>query len=881
MDETLISEFIEQQFPQIYREEGPFFIEFLKQYYAWLETDSLSPVYQARRHLTNHDIDTTVDDFIIYFKEKYLKNIQLNTATNTTRLIKNALDLYRSKGSENSIKLFFDLIFSSEAEVYYPGTDIFRASSAEWTIPYYLEVTSKVSNRLLVGRAIEGVNSGATAFVERLVRREVNNYFVEVLYISAVTGTFETGEIVKISGDTATPLSTYPTIVGSLTTVDIQDGGTGFAKGDIVTLESRTGAGGRGLVTELESITGVVKFNLVDGGWGYTVNSNIEISDKVLLLSNVHVVSTTNTTLTDAIVHVYQPTANVQWFNNTANFSVGDTVYNYYANGTLIGSNKIIAAEYGTNTTTNFFLLNLLTGNNYMDANAAFYRTAGNTASFQVQNGGWSDQSASGDVVARSANVVVYCSGNVQSFVIGDVAYQISTNNVFYANASVLEVSPLTPNTFSLKVRFDDDQLYLTNQKLFSSSTGKNVSITSVAYDLGVYNISGVFKTINGNIIYSTANNSAWDASVVGVSFGAGANTDFDRSGMLFSETVNINTDFIAPYANTNINATSYGVALHNANLTNLAIDNALNYSSMTLGTIAKLQNQNPGQGYSYPPFVKPIDPYVAPMNKLDFVIRYTPATGVYSVGEQITQAATGAIGIVKFANTTEVHIKRLTYEDKWVVGTTNSYLMVGVSSGNQELPTEVTFDTDGIAGDNAIITTNVASSNSAVLALKVTDSGFAFRDGDSVTFTSLDEEKSGAAVASVVTMGHGSGFYKTTSGFLSTNKYLQDGEYYQDFSYEIRSPITVGSYSDMLKSVLHVAGTKVFASILKKEVIDSSSSVVSSSIIQTTGQTYTADTDQLTADSTLALLDVPGGVREQFISINQRIAQARADRGI
>jgi hypothetical protein len=206
---------------------------------------------------------------------------------------------------------------------------------------------------------------------------------------------------------------------------------------------------------------------------------------------------------------------------------------------------------------------------------------------------------------------------------------------------------------------------------------------------------------------------------------------------------------------------------------------------------------------------------------------------------------------------------------------------MVGVSSGNQELPTEVTFDTDGIAGDNAIITTNVASSNSAVLALKVTDSGFAFRDGDSVTFTSLDEEKSGAAVASVVTMGHGSGFYKTTSGFLSTNKYLQDGEYYQDFSYEIRSPITVGSYSDMLKSVLHVAGTKVFASILKKEVIDSSSSVVSSSIIQTTGQTYTADTDQLTADSTLALLDVPGGVREQFISINQRIAQARADRGI
>jgi hypothetical protein len=51
MSETEISDFIEQQFPEIYREEGPFFVEFLKQYYTWLETDSLSPVYQARRHL--------------------------------------------------------------------------------------------------------------------------------------------------------------------------------------------------------------------------------------------------------------------------------------------------------------------------------------------------------------------------------------------------------------------------------------------------------------------------------------------------------------------------------------------------------------------------------------------------------------------------------------------------------------------------------------------------------------------------------------------------------------------------------------------------------------------------------------------------------------
>jgi hypothetical protein len=76
-----------------------------------------------------------------------------------------------------------------------------------------------------------------------------------------------------------------------------------------------------------------------------------------------------------------------------------DTVFNYYANGSLIGTNKIISAEYGTNTTTNFFLLNTQTGNNFMDPTLPFYYKAGNTASFQVQNAGWANNTATGTVL--------------------------------------------------------------------------------------------------------------------------------------------------------------------------------------------------------------------------------------------------------------------------------------------------------------------------------------------------------------------------------------------------------------------------------------------------------------------------------------------------
>jgi hypothetical protein len=261
MLETQISYFIKEHFPEIYREEGPFLVEFIKQYYVWLETDETSPVYQARHHLSNHDIDTSVDSFIIYFKEKYLKNIQLNTATNTKQLIKNSIDLYRSKGTENGIRLFFDLIFAVPSEVYYPSEDIFKLSSAEWKIPKYIEVSSKIVNRLMVGRQITGVYSKATAFVEKLVRRKTGNAFVEVFYVSAVSGDFQTGEIIALSDISEFDIYEFPTMVGSLSSLEVLDGGEGFARGDIVSVSSTTGAQAKALVRSLETITGTVNLN--------------------------------------------------------------------------------------------------------------------------------------------------------------------------------------------------------------------------------------------------------------------------------------------------------------------------------------------------------------------------------------------------------------------------------------------------------------------------------------------------------------------------------------------------------------------------------------------------------------------------------------------
>jgi len=76
---------------------------------------------------------------------------------------------------------------------------------------------------------------------------------------------------------------------------------------------------------------------------------------------------------------------------------------------------------------------------------------------------------------------------------------------------------------------------------------------------------------------------------------------------------------------------------------------------------------------------------------------------------------------------------------------------------------------------------------------------------------------KTGTAVAVLEHQGFGNGFYREKGGFLSDQKKLYDGYYYQDFSYEVQSKLTLDRYRDMLKQVLHVAGTKYFGALVHK----------------------------------------------------------------
>lgn len=527
--EKYVSPLVEQMFPSFYQEEGKGFITFVKAYYEWLETSN-SAIYQARRLPDFRDIDTTLDDFIVQFKEKYLKNIQFDTASNKKLFVKNALDFYRSKGSERSVDLFFRLIYGTSAEVYYPGDDLFRLSDGEWFEPIYLEVTRTDKNPDFIGKTVTGTISGATAFVDRLIRRNKSGKYIDVFYISNVEGNFQTGEIVKFDAD----LDGNPKIIGSMNFANVTSGGGGFTVGESIQFYSNNGGQGKAIVNSIANVTGVVDFSISDGGFGYNSSSQVLVSNVNLTLANVVETDTSRLNLFDQFETVTQKLANISFNAANADFTSGTNVYSYHANNSLAGTGEIVFLNQ-TAGDTNGYMTIAISGN---------FRTSGNvytqSNAIVANTVLYTDVSATGNLINYAANVTIYNIDTVGSYELGEVVFQSNASVGEWANGVVSSISVEVANT--ILALSNVSGVFNLNTAVTGRSSNATANLVSFSNKIGLSQISSnVFYTCTINAV--TTSSSGVHAALSRKS--AGNNATFAVGNLLYSETVSLNTDYI------------------------------------------------------------------------------------------------------------------------------------------------------------------------------------------------------------------------------------------------------------------------------------------------------------------------------------------------
>ena len=908
--EKTISNLIENQFPSIYREEGPIFVEFVKQYYQWLETEfcvlnkkfeigsvnvSISnnvitgnntnfteyfsnsytqdtmgnimtcpriavfrpnsstdyvwyniqevandtymtisstplfsgnnlsygtvkrqqnPLYHTRHFFEYRDIDETTEQFLLFFKEKYLKNIRFETQTNTRQLIKHALDIYRSKGTERSIDLLFRLVFGSGAQVYLPSQDIFRLSDGQWYIPRYLEVSLNNNNTRFVGKQVIGATSGAKAFADSVIRRNVKGKLVDVLYISAIRGNFITGEVLYVENDPII-FDSKIKIIGSLTSIDINQNGIGanYNIGDVIDIISQKGEQGKARVTATSNATGVVTFTLENGGYGYSSNAQVIISEKVLTIANIQTSETNNYfNIFDTLT---QPISYINFEDSTDSFSNGQTVFTYHPNNSVKGTGLILYANNaGSNTGT------LTVYPQSGDLDDAIIYTTGNTvsASLTLSNGYFS-QNVTANVMGVSANLLLFVSNVTNTFLRNDEIFQVNLSNVEIANAKIRTFTTTIGTNGSILAQ-NVNGVFSPQFVLRNRNSNATCNIDSQTLSIGVYDIDNEFVSFDGNLVYTT--NDQTNGTITFISTGAGANLGISND-FLYSEVVKINTDKLIDYASVQLDSSDYGFPPTGNETLSTIMDDALSFNLTTIGKIRSLTGINRGDQYNVAPLVTVYDPNTYYFDRQDYRIILASTTN-FAIGEVIIQEATGARGIIKStSNSTVLFVERLNLlrANSFVATTNTSTNIIGVSSGFSANIADVRTDFDSrYLGFNSDISAESITSNGVITSVEIVDSGFGYVDNEEIVFAKGNEVA--IATSRLGTGGKGTGYYKRNGGFLSDTKKLFDGVYYQEYSYDILSSIQLNKYEQMLKQILHVAGTQYFGTLDYKSFIPS-----------------------------------------------------------
>lgn len=146
------STFVENQLPGFIRgnPEYALFVQFLQKYYEFLELPG-NPIYELRRAKENYDVDLARKTLLRYFKDKILPSFPEETELSTERIIKASRDFYAKKGTPDSFKFLFRVLYGQEVDVFLPKTNILRASDGKWQIPQAIRISFADESVLLSG----------------------------------------------------------------------------------------------------------------------------------------------------------------------------------------------------------------------------------------------------------------------------------------------------------------------------------------------------------------------------------------------------------------------------------------------------------------------------------------------------------------------------------------------------------------------------------------------------------------------------------------------------------------------------------------------------------------------------------------------------------
>lgn len=283
-------------------------------------------------------------------------------------------------------------------------------------------------------------------------------------------------------------------------------------------------------------------------------------------------------------------------------------------------------------------------------------------------------------------------------------------------------------------------------------------------------------------------------------------------------------------------------------------LSDSLLFKTATFGTIENLSNKVGGDGFSIAPTVNVIEPNISILgigeqyitlesDDINWGTANSQVNGL-DTNDALFQVSTGASGDVKagagpnlvpqsivlangtyqttvrvwqpflqrepgnitFANNSTVTIKK--YESSIIPGEVDSRTTSSVGTAKI-----VKVVDEGIVGKNAKITPSVGA-NGTVTGLRVIDSGFSYAQNEIVRVQESDHPDATQAVIKLTldNVANSEGYYSSSRSHVSTKRgYIQDSNFYQEFSYQVVAPLALDRYKEIALKLVHPSGQRLF----------------------------------------------------------------------
>jgi len=379
-----------------------------------------------------------------------------------------------------------------------------------------------------------------------------------------------------------------------------------------------------------------------------------------------------------------------------------------------------------------------------------------------------------------------------------------------------------------------------TNTSNLTVNTGEGASVTTINLSAWKANSNVFFETfdrinVDNTIVLVTSSNTVTDTITVS----PGLRGNLVSNTLVILKQANSNTTLANAfsyftYSNTGPVITANVITSGNNYSPNPVFTTQANTRITDLGILGKMEIIDAGIGYSIGDIIN--------------IVNVPGGYGVGAKGEVSNVSSNGAITAVKFVEEPGQYIGGSGYSINYLpeAQIKNLLLPSADDTTNTADTTLVTTDTSGGRNGNLAVTlvlgfgadyTTVSSTLGQILRLSIVSGGSGYEEPPTLNLSSSGDGTAQAVATIVTGVFTYPGRWLNDDGHISSYNFLQDRDYYQNFSYVVKARESIEKYRKALKDLIHPAGMKVFGEYLS---VDDDSPVANSMKFQGTNGVYT-----------------------------------------